>query len=351
MEQGTDELYYGSFQVGTSPAQTFTADFDTGSADLFVPGPSCGTAQGCKAGTQYSQKGTDRHTTTSVTYGSGMITGEDYFDTVTVAGLTASNTNLVSLTSAQGFSSSDSNSLMGMGFSTIANSKEPTYFENLMSQGKVKTPEFSFFLGRSASGTTGQSELTLGGRDTSKYTGAVTSIPVTQKGYWQVAIDGASVNSNTPISGTSGQAAIDTGTTIILAPTDAASALFAQIPGSMPLLLESGGGETLYGYPCDFSGKVNLVFGGKSFVINPQDFNLGVVSTGLAGIFGDNPFTEALNRLFGFGGQMCAAAIAGADLIPGEELYIVGDSFLKNWYSIYSYTGPSVSFAAAKGNQ
>jgi len=38
-----------------------------------------------------------------VTYGSGMIAGENYFDSLSVAGLKAEHVNIVSLTSAQGF--------------------------------------------------------------------------------------------------------------------------------------------------------------------------------------------------------------------------------------------------------
>ena len=89
--------------VGTTHQQTFGTDFDTGSADFFVPGPKCGTAQGCPGGPQYNQDGTDEHNTTTVTYGSGMIMGENYFDSVEVAGLTAKHTNVISLTSATGF--------------------------------------------------------------------------------------------------------------------------------------------------------------------------------------------------------------------------------------------------------
>ena len=100
---GVDDLYYGPVTVGASKPQIFGTDFDTSSADFFIPGPSCGTAQGCPATIKYDQGGIDEHNTTSVTYGSGMITGENYFDTVTVAGLTAKNTNIVSLTSAEGF--------------------------------------------------------------------------------------------------------------------------------------------------------------------------------------------------------------------------------------------------------
>ena len=247
-DEGQDELYYGPGTVGTGN-QLFTFDFDTGSSDIFVPGPQCGATEGCDVGTQYAQTGTDEHNTTSVTYGSGMITGENYFDTLTVAGLTATNQNIISLTSASGFNTSDSNSLLGMGFSTIAESKQPTYFENLIAQNKVQNQEFAFYLGRAKSGTASQSELTLGGSDASKYTGAVTQVPVTTKGFWQVALDQVDVNESAdPVSAavTKGQAAIDTGTTLLLAPTAAATDIFARIPGAFPIPLVEGS-TTLFG--------------------------------------------------------------------------------------------------------
>ena len=212
IEQTEDELYYGPVTVGATTPQQFTADFDTGSSDFFVPGPQCGSGQGCVGTTKYDQGGTDEHNTTSVTYGSGMISGENYFDTVAVAGLSATHTNVISLTSAQGFDQSQSNSLLGMGFGSIAQSKQPTFFENLMSQGKVTNPEFAFYLGRGKSNTQSRSELTLGGTDTARYTGSLTRVPVTTKGFWQVALSSAVVSGKTAPA-TSGQAAIDTGTT------------------------------------------------------------------------------------------------------------------------------------------
>jgi hypothetical protein len=93
-------LYYGSGTVGS---QTFTFDFDTGSSDTFVPGPSCGTAQGCVGTTKYNQGGVDEGNTTSITYGSGAVSGENYYDSVTIAGLTATHQNVISLTEATGY--------------------------------------------------------------------------------------------------------------------------------------------------------------------------------------------------------------------------------------------------------
>lgn len=352
VEDGEDELYYGPVTVGSSSPQVFTVDFDTGSADFFVPGPQCTTAKGCKAGTRYNQKGQAEGTTTSVTYGSGTITGNNYLDTVNVAGLTATKTNVISLTSAQGFNTSDSNSLMGMAFSTIANSKQPTFFENLISQKKVSVPEFSFYLGRSASNTQGNSELTLGGTDTSRYKGALTAVPVNSKTYWQVPVTGATASGiKAPL--TNGNAAMDTGTTVVIAPLQAAAAIHALIPGAFPVPLVSGSPEELiWAYPCSEKPKVSFILGGHSFAYNPLDFNLGSLTSGFADIIGAESLLSALANPLA--GGLCASSIIGADITPvngASNFYVIGDTFLKNWYSVFSYTGPTVSLAAAVGNQ
>jgi hypothetical protein len=130
---------------------------------------------------------------------------------------------------------------MGMAFQSIADSGQPPYFKTLIDQGTVTTKEFSFYLGRAADGTGDNSEMTLGGRDTSKFTGTPTLVAVSTPGYWQVPLDGVTVNRiDDPVDQAvdKGQAAIDTGTTLILAPLAAAASIFARIPGAVPVPLE-----------------------------------------------------------------------------------------------------------------
>ncbi|EGP88013.1 unnamed protein product [Zymoseptoria tritici ST99CH_1A5] len=333
-QDGLDSLYYGAGQVNT---QTFTFDFDTGSSDTFVPGPTCGTQQGCVGKTKYNERGVDRGNTTSITYGSGQVTGENYLDDVTIAGLTATRQNVISLTQAEGFANSASDGLMGMAFQSIANSKSSPYFFTLVDQGKVSPSEFSFYLGRAKSNTGGKSEMTLGGRDSSRYTGSFTPVPVSSQTYWQVPIDGVTVNKNAALPTTAGQAAIDTGTTLIIAPNAAALSIFSQIPGSVPLPL--GGAVTLFAYPCASKPTVNLKFAGKSFAVNPLDLNFGRLTDDLGLDLSGLPVLGGL-----IGGLYCLAGIAGADFRPGENFYIVGDTFLKNWYSTYEYQSPSKAF-------
>ncbi|KAF2214563.1 hypothetical protein CERZMDRAFT_82538 [Cercospora zeae-maydis SCOH1-5] len=323
--------------------QTFTFDFDTGSSDTFVPGPQCGTAQGCDGNTKYDQQGKDEHNTTTVVYGSGQVAGENYFDSVTVAGLTATHQNIISLTQAQGFSGTGSDSLMGMAFQSIANSQQPPFFFTLINEGKVSPTEFSFYLGRQKSGTAQNSELTLGGRDSSKYTGAVTSVPVTSQTYWQVAIDAICALPQAVCLQL--VVLIDTGTTLIVAPYAAAISIFAQIPGSIPLPL--GASIPGFAYPCASKPQVHLQFAGKNFVVNPLDFNFGTLSED----FGIRLGNDTLSSIIcGVVNSYCVAGIAGADLNPTstENFYVVGDTFLKNWYSTFQYVNPQKAYDFAK---
>lgn len=178
------------------------------------------------------------------------------------------------------------------------------------------------------------------------------------------------MNSHSAGPTTKGQDAIDTGTTIVLAPTIAAEAIFAAIPDAYPLPLLSGSATIiLFAYPCNTIAQYipSIVFAGKPFAINPVDFNFGklnsdfvnvirtITSSSLSEGAGDvlavlEEFLEEILQ------PHCIASLAAADIEPTENLYVIGDTFLKSWYSIYSYVdnegadNPYVGFAKAVGN-
>lgn len=120
-----------------------------------------------------------------------------------------------------------------------------------------------------------------------------------------------------------GQAAIDTGTTLIVAPYAAAIATYLDFPGSIPLPL--GGSEVQFAYPCASSPNVSITFAGESFDINPLDFNFGTLTDDLGIDLGISELADLLSGLY------CIGGIAGVDLDFTENLYVVGDTFLKNW--------------------
>lgn len=103
----------------------------------------------------------------------------------------------------------------------------------------------------------------------------------------------------------------------------------------------------MFAYPCATKAIPSIVFDGIPYTINPLDFSLGVISLEFAQLLGGNALNSLVSTL-ATGSVFCLASIAGTDIKPAENLYVVGDSFLKNWYSIYNYDEPaSVRFAKA----
>ena len=249
------------------------------------------------------------------------------------------------------------------------------------------SPEFSFYLGRAASGTAQSSSLCLGCRDPSLYTGPTTQVPVTEPAYWQIVLNAITVAGVSAGPSTRGQAIIDTGTTLVLAPTAAAYAIFDLVPGSFALPVASDGDsdsdgssqQTFFAYPCSTGAEYMpaIRFGGKAFAINALDFNFGLLTSSFARLVGDEALAAQLEEQEllevkgegdargegegdakaeaeahdGSSVQNCVAALVGTDGTPGENLFVVGDAFLKNWYTTFSYGSgggrPSVSFAEA----
>jgi len=122
--------------------------------------------------------------------------------------------------------------------------------------------------------------------------------------------------------------AIDTGTTLIGAPHDDVVSLYSSIPGSVELGSNDPG---FYAYPCSTNVSVSMSFGGKLWPIDPQDFNVGRVNNGRT--------------------PLCVGAIfdltLGTSSMPDSSTpsWIVGDTFLKNVYSVFRSNPPSVGFA------
>jgi hypothetical protein len=101
------------------------------------------------------------------------------------------------------------------------------------------------------------------------------------------------------------------------------SALYAAIPGAQ--LQTSGSLQGYYTYPCSTNVTVSLTFGGKAYSIKSVDFTRQVT---------DNE---------------CFGSFFGLDLGANTGVqWIVGDTFLKNVYSVYRQDPPAVGFATVK---
>jgi len=326
---GTDAQYYGYAAVGT-PSQTFSVDFDTGSSDFWIPGPNSPTSHKLFQPTASSTYvGSDD--SWSIQYGTGEAEGFLATDDVIVGKFTVNQQNLaLSNTTAQVFESSLFDSILGMGFSTISTTGGATFFENLILQGTVQDPVFSYYLQRAydvsttvGTGLLNGSQLVLGGIvDNSKYTGDITYTPVVSKGFWEIELDGFSLGSSL-ISDTNCLAVIDTGTSLAYVPTAVAVAFYLPLNGQQ---VDDNGH---WAVPCNTGVdtlNISLQINGHQFSFQPDDLFLG--------------YANSLRDL-------CVLSILSSNStdIDGNPMAVIGDTFLKNVVSVFDYNGPQIGFA------
>lgn len=336
--------YYANITIGTRNPQTFSVTPDTGSADLVVPASDCSATSDCAPGSDYNNEGTSLQNTTKILYLGGTESGTNYIDNIEIAGLSTSSQGLVAVPKADKIG----HAVMGLGFKALAASGFTPIFENLMASNSSLYPQFSFFLGR---GTSHNSSLILGGNDTSKYSD-VNTVRVTKEGYWQIAVDGMSVNGISIGSSVQSQASVDTGNTLSYLPIKIASAVFQAIPNSVPFNITGQEGMTFYAYPCNTTQSYipSFILNDRTMPFNITDFNAGTVTSGNASALGGSQLTDQVANLDQKGVTLCIASVVGSSNSFGSSGldYVLGDSFLKNYYTIFNYPhsrrGPSVAF-------
>ncbi|KAF2285725.1 hypothetical protein GH714_007442 [Hevea brasiliensis] len=154
-------------------------------------------------------------------YGTGAISGFFSQDHVKVGGLVVKDQEFIEATKEPSitFLVAKFDGILGLGFEEISVGKAVPVWYNMVNQGLVKEPVFSFWFNRNADEDEG-GEIVFGGMDPKHYKGEHTYVPVTQKGYWQfnmgdVLIDGKT----TGICGSGCAAIADSGTSLLAGPT------------------------------------------------------------------------------------------------------------------------------------
>ncbi|XP_054146821.1 embryonic pepsinogen-like [Melozone crissalis] len=213
-----DVEYYGTISIGTPP-QDFSVVFDTGSSDLWVPSMSC-PSLACQTHRMFdpSQSSTYKSTglSLSIHYGTGEMEGTVGSDTVTVASLVDTN-QLFGLSTAepgQFFVHVQFDGILGLGYPNLAADGITPVFDNLVNQSLLQENLFSVYLSREAAG----SVVIFGGIDESYFTGPIHWIPVSYQGYWQISMDSIIVGSQEVACAGGCQAIIDTGTSLVAGP-------------------------------------------------------------------------------------------------------------------------------------
>ncbi|OCF45091.1 saccharopepsin [Kwoniella heveanensis CBS 569] len=312
--------YFAPITVGTPP-QSFKVVLDTGSSNLWVPSTECSSIA-CflhskydhSASSTYKKNGTDF----AIRYGSGSLEGYVSQDTVSIGDLVIKKQDFAEATKEPGlaFAFGKFDGILGLGYDTISVNHIVPPFYNMLNQGLLDEPVFSFRLGSSDEDG---GEAIFGGIDESAYSGKVSYVPVRRKGYWEVELEAIKFGGEELELENTG-AAIDTGTSLIVLPTDVAEMLNKEIGAQ-----KSWNGQ--YTVDCNTIDKLpslSFVFDGKSYSLKGEDYVLNA-------------------------GGTCISSFTGMDIpAPMGPLWIIGDVFLRKYYTIYDLGRNAVGFATAK---
>ena len=143
--------YTGAVGVG-EPPQFIPVIYDTGSANLWIDSTRCPDAS-CRSHQQFDQTQSstfdeDEQKTATIHFGTGSITGVIGVDTVTVDDLSVPGQRVGQITSEQGdvFEMGLFSGILGLSFPALAVHDDKPLFDNMVEQGLVDQPVFSFYL-------------------------------------------------------------------------------------------------------------------------------------------------------------------------------------------------------------
>ncbi|NXQ39620.1 CATE protein, partial [Catharus fuscescens] len=320
-----DMEYFGQISIGTPP-QNFTVVFDTGSSNLWVPSVYC-VSKACAAHSRFQPTQSSTYqvigTPFSIRYGTGSLTGIIGSDQVTVEGLTVSNQQFAESISEPGkaFLDAEFDGILGLAYPSLAVDGVTPFFDNLMAQNLVELPIFSVYMSSNPESSQG-GELLFGGFDSSHFTGTLNWVPVTQQGYWQIQLDNIQLGGTVTFCAGGCQAIVDTGTSLIAGPTKEVKEL-QNLIGAV-----SVDGE--YAVECsNLSAMPDLTFtiNGLPYTLSAQAYTLVEYGDGMA---------------------YCISGFQGNDIPPPTgPLWILGDVFIRQFYSVFDRGNNRVGLAPA----
>jgi hypothetical protein len=317
--------YYGVVEIGTPP-QSFEVIFDTGSSNLWVPKVGCthcglpfishkSKYDDSKSST-YESDGADFE----IQYGSGSVKGFFSKDDVTLGDdIVVNDAEFAEVTDAGGlgmaYSIGKFDGILGLGFTSISVGGVATIFEAAIKQNKVDQPIFSFYLGDNEDG-----ELTFGGYDASKFEGDLEYVKLESATYWEIALDSIKAGDYEKDSEDGKITAIvDSGTSLMTGPRAEITKL-ANAAGATANIV----GE----YTIDCAKVPDLP--DVVFTIGGNEYTIP----------GPKTVIQAQNT--------CLFAFMALDIpAPGPQ-WILGDVFMREYYTVFNYIDQTIGFATAK---
>lgn len=263
----------------------------------------------------YRENGTEF----AIQYGTGSLEGFISQDTLRVGGIKVDDQGFAESVKEPGFTFALArfDGIFGLGYDTISVQRTVPPFYQMVNNDLVDEKLFSFWLNDvNKGGEENGGELVFGGVDPDHFVGNITWAPIKRKGYWEIELEnikfGGEYIDLDPVG-----AAIDTGSSLLIAPTTVADLINHELGAK-----KNWAGQ----YTLDCSAVPSLpefcfVFAGKDFCLTAEDYVLQVQ-------------------------DQCISGFMGMDIPePAGPLWIVGDVFLRKFYSVYDLGNNRVGLA------
>lgn len=312
-------MYYGPGQVGGNH-QNFLFIFDTGSANLWIPSIKC-RSFGCNRKNLYDSSKSNSYikdgTKAKLTYGSGTVNGFFSSDLVTLGNLSIPY-KFIEVVDTDGlepvYSAGKFDGILGLGWKDLSVGNVVPIVQELKKQNKIEHALFTFYLPNHDKSI---GYLTIGGIDDMYYTGQLLFEKLNHDLYWQINL---SVKFGSQ-SLTDANAIVDSGTSLIVAPSEFVKSFFDEADViKIPFL-------PFYISECENSKLPDLVFESEKnkYTLEPKYY---------------------LQPILDIGESLCIVYILPLDF--NGNTVILGDPFLRKYFTVFDYEGERVGFALAK---
>lgn len=290
--------------------------FDTGSGNLILPSTRCASAA-CQNHARYDMSASSSARSVpmedggpvALKFGTGTVDGELVSDRVCVGGL-CDTQEFVAATaeSDQPFERYVFDGIFGLGLPEMGEGPNCSFLAGIHASKALPSTAFGLFLTDA-----GQSEITFGGPDSRRHVGEIAYFPVAgEDGYWDVQIRGFAVDHEAlPGNGHGCRAVLDSGTSQIAGPT----ALIVAIVEKIDVAKDC---SNLASLP-----PISILVGDSVLDLGPEDYV-------------DNANGE------------CELALMPMDVPPPQgPLVVLGEPFLRKYYTVYDFDERRVGFATA----
>ncbi|CAD8135197.1 unnamed protein product [Paramecium pentaurelia] len=319
---------------------TFKVVLDTGSANLWINSNRC-QEEGCLRHKQYkhedSQSFISLNQELNVEFGSGDLKGIVNADTIYFGDVTLPRQNLAEIISENGsiFRDLDFDGILGLAYPKMAPIDFNPVFDNMMQQNFLERNQFAFYFAKDANDIS-HSEFIMGGYNPSHVDGDIHYHNVIDKYYWMIKADNILVdNKDIGLCNHSCRLVVDTGSSIMSGPFDDLRTLLKELNvrshcheiNTLPII-------TFQIDNIDYTLEPNEY-------IKPTNFDgaqLAELNDG-----------DDLQTLIEINNWDCIAAFIPLDIQqPQGPAWILGDIFLRKYYSIFDREKDQVGFAKAK---